>query len=138
MGWNTPWVTAWRQTPGLGVTLAPAVLQREEVLWPWGGLVPLLPFGDSGSGGLQGEGPAESGQLLQRRSRQGVVVGMAGRQWTLGCPALGCAVSRATGNRSKSPWMVRVHPWEPLPMEQRGSPPGCWPLPAPKECIKAA
>ena len=45
--------------PGLGVTLAPAALQK-EVLWPWGGLVP--PCCPSGAGvGGKGGAPRKTG-----------------------------------------------------------------------------
>lgn len=57
--------------PGLGVTLAPAALQR-EVLWSWGGLAPPLPFWSWEGGGRQQEkDPTENGGLLQRGSAGG-------------------------------------------------------------------
>lgn len=77
--------------PGLGVTLAPAALQR-EVLWSWGGLAPPLPFWSwEGGGGSKRKTPQKMGGC----SREGLWGGAGGgapaaEHWDVPFPEGGC------------------------------------------------
>lgn len=78
--------------PGLGVTLAPAALQR-EVLWSWGGLAPPLPFWSwEGGGTAARERPHRKWGAAPERVCGGGAGGgaPAAEQWDVPFPEGGC------------------------------------------------